>query len=160
VVDYEDFFYRQRLRSLQGVDELVDKLITRLEESGQIDNTYIIYSSDNGFHIGHHRLPPGKTTSYEEDIRVPFFVRGPGIRPNQTDNRVTTHIDFAPTIFELLGLPLRDDFDGTPMRIAKNSSAVAHEHVTVEYWGTAVLEGNYARLCTFLSQLHLPLQRD
>ncbi|KAL3494141.1 Six-hairpin glycosidase-like protein [Aspergillus germanicus] len=146
VVDYEDFFYRQRLRSLQGVDELVDKLISRLEESGQIDNTYIIYSSDNGFHIGHHRLPPGKTTSYEEDIRVPFFVRGPGIRPNQKDNRVTTHIDFAPTIFELLGLPLRDDFDGTPMRIAKNSSAVAHEHVTVEYWGTAVLEGNYARL--------------
>ncbi|CEL11050.1 hypothetical protein ASPCAL14157 [Aspergillus calidoustus] len=146
VVDYEDFFYRQRLRSLQGVDELVDKLISRLEESGQIDNTYVIYSSDNGFHIGHHRLPPGKTTSYEEDIRVPFFVRGPGIRPNQTENRVTTHVDFAPTIFELLGLPLRDDFDGTPMRIAKNSSAVAHEHVTVEYWGTAVLEGNYAKL--------------
>ncbi|KAL2840171.1 Six-hairpin glycosidase-like protein [Aspergillus pseudoustus] len=146
VVDYEDFFYRQRLRALQGVDELVDKLITRLEESGLIHNTYIIYSSDNGFHIGHHRLPPGKTTSYEEDIRVPFFVRGPGIKPNQTEDRVTTHIDFAPTIFELLGLPLRDDFDGTPMRIAKNSSAVAHEHVTVEYWGTAVLEGNYSRL--------------
>ncbi|KAL3456688.1 Six-hairpin glycosidase-like protein [Aspergillus heterothallicus] len=146
VVDYEDFFYRQRLRSLQGVDELVDKLITRLEESGQIHNTYIIYSSDNGFHIGHHRLPPGKTTSYEEDIRVPFFVRGPGIRPNQTEDAVTTHIDFAPTIFELLSIPLRDDFDGTSMRIAKNSSAVSHEHVTVEYWGTAVLEGNYSRL--------------
>ncbi|KAL2869439.1 Six-hairpin glycosidase-like protein [Aspergillus lucknowensis] len=146
VINYEDHFYRQRLRSLQSVDELVDKLITRLEDAGQLENTYVIYSSDNGFHIGHHRLPPGKTTSYEEDIRVPFFVRGPGIKPNQTENSVTTHIDFAPTVFELLGLPLRDDFDGTPMRVKRGSSAVVHEHVTVEYWGTAVLEGNYANI--------------
>ncbi|BCS21427.1 sulfatase family protein [Aspergillus puulaauensis] len=146
VVDYEDFFYRQRLRALQGVDEMVDKLLNRLERSGQLNNTYVIYSSDNGFHIGQHRLPPGKSTSYEEDIRVPFFVRGPGIKPGQTDSQVTTHIDFAPTIFELLGLPLRKDFDGTPMRIAKDSAAVAHEHVTVEYWGAAVLEGDYANL--------------
>ncbi|KAL3471218.1 Six-hairpin glycosidase-like protein [Aspergillus californicus] len=146
VVDYEDFFYRQRLRSLQGVDELVEQLLDRLEHSGQLDNTYVIYSSDNGFHIGHHRLPPGKTTSYDEDIRVPFFVRGPGIKPGQVDSQVTTHIDFAPTIFELLGLSLREDFDGTPMRIAADTAAIPHEHVTVEYWGTAVLEGNYAKL--------------
>ncbi|KAL4923800.1 Six-hairpin glycosidase-like protein [Aspergillus undulatus] len=146
VVDYEDHFYRQRLRSLQGVDEMVEKLLDRLERSGQANNTYIIYSSDNGFHIGHHRLPPGKCTSYDEDTRVPFFVRGPGIKPGQTDTQVSTHIDFAPTIFEILGLPLREDFDGTPMRIARNSASVPHEHVTVEYWGTAVLEGNYANL--------------
>jgi hypothetical protein len=153
VVDYEDFFYRQRLRALQGVDEMVDKLLNRLERSGQLNNTYVIYSSDNGFHIGQHRLPPGKSTSYEEDIRVPFFVRGPGIKPGQTDSQVTTHIDFAPTIFELLGLPLRKDFDGTPMRIAKYSAAVAHEHVTVEYWGAAVLEGEYANLCMFMKSI-------
>ncbi|KAI9369166.1 Six-hairpin glycosidase-like protein [Aspergillus egyptiacus] len=146
VVDYEDHFYRQRLRSLQSVDEMVDELLTRLERAGQLDNTYVIYSSDNGFHIGHHRLPPGKTTSYDEDIRVPFFVRGPGIPAGETKTQVTTHIDFAPTIFELLGLPLREDFDGTPMRIAKNSAAVPHEHVTVEYWGVAVLEGIYANI--------------
>ncbi|KAL2809390.1 alkaline-phosphatase-like protein [Aspergillus granulosus] len=141
-VDYADFFYRQRLRSLQGVDELVDQLLNRLENSGQLENTYVIYSSDNGFHIGQHRLPPGKTTSYEEDIRVPFFVRGPGIKPRQ-ETQVTTHIDFAATIFELAGLPLRDDFDGTPMKFRKMSVAVPHEHVIVEYWGDAVLEGIY-----------------
>ncbi|KAL3441786.1 alkaline-phosphatase-like protein [Aspergillus insuetus] len=142
-VDYADFFYRQRLRSLQGVDELVDRLLTRLEESGQLENTYVIYSSDNGFHIGQHRLPPGKTTSYEEDIRVPFFVRGPGISSSpRKETQVTTHIDFAATIFELAGIPLRDDFDGTPMKFTKtgSSAAVPHEHVIVEYWGDAVLE--------------------
>ncbi|KAL2819851.1 Six-hairpin glycosidase-like protein [Aspergillus cavernicola] len=146
VVDYEDHFYRQRLRSLQAVDELIDSLITRLEHSGQLDNTYVIYSSDNGFHIGHHRLPPGKTTSYDEDIRVPFFIRGPGITPGKTGTQVTTHIDFAPTVFELLDLPLRSDFDGTPMPITRDTAAIPHEHVTVEYWGTAVLEGVYATL--------------
>ncbi|KAL4878216.1 Six-hairpin glycosidase-like protein [Aspergillus karnatakaensis] len=146
VVDYEDHFYRQRLRALQGVDELVDNLLTRLEDADQLENTYIIYSSDNGFHIGHHRLPPGKSTSYDEDIRVPFFVRGPGIKPGQKETDVTTHIDFAPTVFELVGLPLRGDFDGTPLRIRNNSQAVKHEHVTVEYWGLSVLEGDYANL--------------
>ncbi|KAL4738200.1 alkaline-phosphatase-like protein [Aspergillus similis] len=146
VVEYEDFFYRQRLRALQGVDEMVDKLLNRLERSGQLSNTYVIYSSDNGFHIGHHRLPPGKSTSYQEDIRVPFFIRGPGIKPGQKVTQVTTHIDFAPTIFELLGLPPRSDFDGTPMRILEDSAAVPHEHVIVEYWGQAVLEGDYANI--------------
>ncbi|KAL4943985.1 hypothetical protein BDV06DRAFT_210649 [Aspergillus oleicola] len=146
VVDYEDHFYRQRLRALQGVDEMVEKLLDRLEASGQANNTYVIYSSDNGFHIGHHRLPPGKCTSYDEDTRVPFFVRGPGISPGSVEKQVSTHIDFAPTVFEILGLPLREDFDGTPMRVKRGSKAVPHEHVTVEYWGTAVLEGNYANL--------------
>ncbi|PLN80394.1 Arylsulphatase [Aspergillus taichungensis] len=146
VVDYQDHYYRQRLRSLQSVDELVDKLVTRLEESGEIDNTYIIFSSDNGFHIGQHRMTPGKTTGYEEDIRVPFFIRGPGISAGQTSDSVTTHIDLAPTFFELAGVDLREDFDGTPMPIARTSAGIAHEHVTVEFWGKAVLEGDFSRI--------------
>ncbi|OKL61427.1 hypothetical protein UA08_03146 [Talaromyces atroroseus] len=140
-VAYNDHFYRQRLRALQGVDELVDTLVTRLEESDQLDNTYIIYTSDNGYHIGQHRLPPGKACGFEEDIRVPFFIRGPGIPQGRVQEAVTTHIDIAPTLFELAGIPLRDDFDGTPMPIAPNSNSTRHEHVTVEYWGHAYLEG-------------------
>jgi arylsulfatase A-like enzyme len=75
-------------------------------------------------------------------------VRGPGIKPRQ-ETQVTTHIDFAATIFELAGLPLRDDFDGTPMKFRKKSAAVPHEHVIVEYWGDAVLEGIYGVNRTF-----------
>ncbi|KAL4893623.1 alkaline-phosphatase-like protein [Aspergillus ambiguus] len=143
VVDYEDHFYRQRLRALQSVDEMIDKLIDRLEESGEIDNTYVIFSADNGFHIGQHRLAPGKTTGYEEDIRVPFFIRGPGIPEGKTVDSVTTHIDLVPTFFELAGIPLRKDFDGTPMSVA-SASGKKHEHVAVEFWGTVLLEGDYA----------------
>lgn len=103
---------------MQGIDELVDSLITRLENSAEINNTYIIYTSDNGFHISQHRLPPGKTCAFDEDIRVPFFIRGPGIPTGQTQDIVTTHIYIGPTLFALAGMPLREDFDGTPMSIA------------------------------------------
>ncbi|PYI07393.1 arylsulfatase [Aspergillus sclerotiicarbonarius CBS 121057] len=147
VIDYQDHLYRQRLRALQAVDEMVDALIARLERSGQIDNTYIIYSADNGYHIGHHRLPPGKTTGYEEDIRVPFYIRGPGIPEGRSVDHVTTHIDIAPTLFELAGVPLREDFDGTPMPVStKKSESILHEHVTVEFWGHSVLEGEYGSI--------------
>lgn len=154
VVDYNDHYYRQRLRALQGVDELVDQLITRLEQSDKLENTYIIYTSDNGFHVGQHRLPPGKTCGFDEDIRVPFFIRGPGIPEGAEQDIVTTHIDIAPTLFTLAGLPLRDDFDGTPMRIA-DSTGTLHEHVAVEYWGQAMLEGGISNLgmCSFSSRL-------
>ncbi|KAL4794754.1 arylsulfatase [Aspergillus venezuelensis] len=147
VIDYNDHYYRQRLRALQGVDELVDSLISRLENSPEIDNTYIIYTSDNGFHISQHRLPPGKTCAFDEDIRVPFFIRGPGIPAGQSQDIVTTHIDIAPTLFNLAGMPLRDDFDGTPMSIA-GVEGTLHEHVAVEYWGQAMLEGGLSNLGT------------
>lgn len=151
VIDYQDHFHRQRLRSLQGVDEMVDLLITQLEKSGRADDTYIIYTADNGFHIGQHRMPPGKASGYEEDIRVPFFVRGPGIPRGRVDDSVTTHIDLAPTFFEIAGIPLRQDFDGTPMPIAKHAGGIAHEHVAVEFWGKAPLEGVYGAVGEFPS---------
>ncbi|KAL4938463.1 hypothetical protein BDV06DRAFT_225995 [Aspergillus oleicola] len=147
-IEYHDHFYRQRLRALQGVDELVDSIVTRLEASGQLDNTYIIYTADNGYHIGQHRLPPGKTCGFEEDIRVPFFIRGPGIPENAVEDAVTTHIDLAPTIFDIAQIPLRDDFDGTPIPLPSASGTVhpRHEHVTVEFWGKAYLEGEKGAL--------------
>ncbi|KAJ6100451.1 hypothetical protein N7499_000081 [Penicillium canescens] len=144
VVEYNDHFYRSRLRTLQGVDELVDSLITKLEESDQLDNTYIIYTSDNGFHIGQHRLPPGKTCGFEEDIRVPLFIRGPGIPQGHVQDAVTTHVDLAPTFFHLAGIPAREDFDGTAIPITPAFDAERHEHVTVEYWGNAVVEGIFS----------------
>ena len=131
------------MRALQGVDELVDSLVTLLEQSDKLDNTYIIYTSDNGYHIGQHRLPPGKTCGFEEDIRVPFIVRGPGVAQGQVQRAVSTHIDIAPTLFQLAGIPLRKDFDGTPIPIKDNFSDTRHEHVTVEFWGSGVGEGTF-----------------
>lgn len=154
-VEYLDHYYRQRLRALQAVDELVEKLVAQLEEAGVLDDTYIIFSSDNGFHLGQHRLPPGKECGYEEDIRVPLIIRGPGVPEGHVENAVTTHIDLAPTILKIAGSETRPDFDGTPIPLdAENtvrteeegkkgtsSQTKRHEHVGVEYWGFALAEG-------------------
>src|SRR5690606_2890820 len=71
--------YRRRLASLQGVDDMVARIVEELEAADMLDNTYVLYGSDNGFHLGAHRLPAGKDFAYEEDIRVPAVVRGPGV---------------------------------------------------------------------------------
>jgi len=97
--------YRARLRSLQAVDEMVKDLVTVLEQTGQLDNTYIIFTSDNGYHMGQHRLYAGKTTFYEEDIVVPFIARGPGIPENKTiPGFLAGNVDIAATISEWAGV--------------------------------------------------------
>ncbi|KPM40234.1 Arylsulfatase [Neonectria ditissima] len=141
-VSYIDDYYRARLQSLQAVDELVEQVVTQLDDAGLLDDTYIIYSSDNGFHLGQHRLPPGKECGFDEDIRVPLYLRGPGVAEGSVENTVTTHIDLAPTILKLAGVELRSDFDGTPIPVHKDeASIIRHEHVAVEYWGMALAEG-------------------
>lgn len=97
-------YFQGRASSLQAVDELVEKLVQTLESNGELDNTYIFFTSDNGFHLGEHGLPSGKGTAYEEDIRVPFMVRGPGIEPGTTVSQMTANIDFAPTVAEIAGV--------------------------------------------------------
>ncbi len=93
--------YRKRLRSMQAVDELVDRLVATLRSEGVLDNTYLIFTSDNGYHMGQHRFRPGKYTNYEEDVRVPLIVRGPGVRGNRTLRELVSTIDLAPTLAEI-----------------------------------------------------------
>ncbi len=104
--------YLQRARSMQAVDELVGDLINTLEKSGGLNNTYIFFTSDNGFHIGEHQLPPGKATPYEEDIHVPLMIRGPGIHPNTIVAQLAANIDIAPTIIDLAGIERVNILDG------------------------------------------------
>lgn len=130
---------------------MVQGLIERLKQSNLLDNTYIIYSSDNGFHIGQHRLQPGKSCGYEEDVNIPLIVRGPGVAANYSTDIVTTHTDLAPTILDIVGAPLQDELDGRPIPLSKTALDEAqqlrtrHEHANVEYWGFAGGEGKYDR---------------
>jgi N-acetylglucosamine-6-sulfatase len=93
--------YRKRLRSMQAVDEMVAGLIDVLQSTGTLSNTYFIFTSDNGYHMGQHRFPPGKYTNYEEDLRVPFIVRGPGVPISQTSQVLVSTIDLMPTFAEI-----------------------------------------------------------
>ncbi|HSL00099.1 MAG TPA: sulfatase, partial [Rubrobacteraceae bacterium] len=96
-------FHRERLRSLQAVDEMVVRIVRSLRESGELDNTYIFFTSDNGFHAGQHRLGTGKWTAYEEDIRVPLIVRGPGVPKGATREHLVLNNDLAPTLTDIAG---------------------------------------------------------
>ena len=104
--------YRLRIELLQAVDEMVGKIVDTLTAAGKMNDTYIIFTSDNGYHLGQHRLPAGKNTPYEEDILVPFLVSGPGIRSGIHIKELTGNIDIAPTIAELAGASAPSFVDG------------------------------------------------
>ena len=146
-VEYNDEFYRSRLRALQPIDELVDDVFKLLGEYDILDNTYVFYTSDNGYHIGQHRLPPGKECGYEEDVNIPLIIRGPGIPKGLVTDQVTSHTDLVPTIFNLVGLQSRNDFDGAAIGLDEytlsESQRTRQEHVNLEYWGFALAEGKY-----------------
>jgi arylsulfatase A-like enzyme len=136
-VEYLDTHYRKRLQSMLALDETVGAVIKELERTGQLNNTYIIFTSDNGVHLGQHRLGYGKQTGFDEDLRVPLIVRGPGIPAGRTIDALTVNIDFAPTLAELAGaltpafvdgrslVPL---LDGTPPRVWRHSLLLEHRH--------------------------------
>ena len=95
--------YRKRLLSLLAVDEGIDALVSTLQSVGQLDNTYIVFASDNGYHMGQHRMLQGKGTPYEEDIHVPLIVRGPGVPAGAVRGEMTSMVDLAPTFAEIAG---------------------------------------------------------
>jgi len=104
--------YRRRLRSLQSVDDLVDSLVMALRETGSLDRSYIVYASDNGFHMGDHRLMQGKNTAYETDIRVPMVVRGPGVKAGGHVDALVLNNDLAPTFASMAGVTPPDFVEG------------------------------------------------
>jgi N-acetylglucosamine-6-sulfatase len=107
-----DALYRDRLRSLQSVDDMIGDLVDALKRSGRLDDTYFVFTSDNGFHIGQHRMPPGKNTAYVEDTRVPFVIRGPGVAAGRTVSALAGNVDVAPTFADLAGVKSPGFVDG------------------------------------------------
>jgi N-acetylglucosamine-6-sulfatase len=107
-----DRLYRLRAQSLQAVDRGVAGLYDHLKATGQLDNTYFVFTSDNGFHLGQHRLPSGKQTAYETDIHLPLLIRGPGVVAGSTSSAIVGNIDLAPTFADLAGTKLAHAVDG------------------------------------------------
>jgi N-acetylglucosamine-6-sulfatase len=107
-----DLLYRKRLQSLLAVEDLLEQLIQTLRATHQLRHTYILFTSDNGFHLGQHRLPAGKNTAYEEDLRVPLLVRGPGVPAGRVLEHLAVNIDVASTLAELAGAVAPEFVDG------------------------------------------------
>lgn len=133
-----DAKYRKRIQSLQAVDRSIGKLIATLKNNGQLANTYIVFTSDNGFHLGQHRLPQGKQTAYEEDIHVPLIVRGPGVPAGTTRAHITGNVDYAPTFAALAGASAPAFVDGRSLvsLLGTNPPAVStwRHNYLVEHW--------------------------
>jgi N-acetylglucosamine-6-sulfatase len=92
--------YQGRIGSLRAVDDHVGRLVRTLRETNQLRNTMIVFVSDNGWLHGEHRIPGDKFLPYEESLRVPFIVRGPGVPAGQTIRGQVGNVDFAPTLLD------------------------------------------------------------
>jgi N-acetylglucosamine-6-sulfatase len=112
-IDTMEQQYRNRLRSMLSVEDLLKQTIASLQETGELDNTYIFFTSDNGYHLGNHRLGLGKMTPYEEDIGVPLMVRGPGVPAGAERQELVLNNDLAPTIADLAGVSTPAFVDGS-----------------------------------------------
>src|SRR5215208_137695 len=122
--------HENRVESLQAADEAVKDIVNKLSATGQLSNTYIVFTSDNGWQHGEHRIPRNKERPYEESSHMPLLIRGPGVATGSTD-KLVTFPDFMPTFLELGGIAQPSYIDGR--------SLVPLLKGTASSWRTAVL---------------------
>ena len=115
-INWIDHIYRTRIASTLQVDIYIRDLIELLTKYDEIDNTFIIYSSDHGYHLGEYRIPVEKEQIFETDIHVPYYIRGPGIKQNITISNIVSNIDIYPTILDLAEIEIPDNVDGKSMK--------------------------------------------
>jgi arylsulfatase A-like enzyme len=104
--------FRLRAQSVQAVDRMIGELRARLVALGVAQNTYIVFNSDNGYHMGERRLTAGKQTAWDHDVRVPLIVAGPGVPPSSTVSELAANVDLRPTFQELTGVRVGSHVEG------------------------------------------------
>ncbi len=110
-----DVAFRKRAQAVQSVDRMVGHLRETLEKAGVADRTVVVFSSDNGFHMGEHRLTPGKQTAFDTDVHVPLVVAGPGLREGVSVDATVENIDLRPTFEDFAGIATSAQVDGQSM---------------------------------------------
>ena len=105
-------YYQKALESLRAVDDGVKQIVDTLGAQHRLRNTYIVFTSDNGFFYGEHRLTGGKFLAYEPSTHLPFLMRGPGIGPGSETGELAANIDIAPTVLELAHAKADMSIDG------------------------------------------------
>ena len=107
--------YVMRLQGSAGIDDAIQKVRARISAMGLAGQTYVIFTADNGYHMGEMSLRAGKMTPFDFDSNVPFVIVGPGIAPGSASDELTMNIDIAPTLLDLAGVPIPATMDGRSM---------------------------------------------
>lgn len=107
--------YRQRAEALSIVDDEIGNVLAVLERTGELDNTYVLLTSDNGFYLGEHHRRQGKTIPYEPAVRVPLLMRGPGIPAGELRTDPFLTVDMVPTLLEAAGGTAPPGLDGVSL---------------------------------------------
>jgi len=129
-----------RLQSLQAVDRAVGSLVETLDEEGVLDNTYIVFSSDNGYSLGEHRFV-GKDVLTDEALQIPLLVRGPGIAPGSTSDLPVTLVDLPVTFASLTGVSPQWQVDGTSLAPTLRGEEQAFRDTTLIQTGRTLGDG-------------------
>jgi N-acetylglucosamine-6-sulfatase len=123
--------HERRAETLQALDDLVAGVVGKLRDKGVLTNTYIFFTSDNGWHEGEHRIEDHKSRPYDEDIHMPLLVRGPGVAAGSTTDKLALNTDYLPTFTDLAGTQTPSYVDGRSLRSVLRGKATA--------WRSAIL---------------------
>ena len=142
---YLNNHYRDRLRATLSFDDQLGAIVGKLKQLGQLNNTYIFVTSDNGFSLGQNRVI-AKGFHFDHATRVPLLIAGPGVTAD-SKNHLLAHIDLAPTIVDIAGGKIPSLVDGNSFKqLIDNPNSVAErdwqESILIENWETKILFGN------------------
>lgn len=132
--------HQARLRSLQAVDRAVGSLVDTLEAEGVLDNTYIVFTSDNGYSLGEHRYV-GKNVLIDEALQVPLLVRGPGVPAGATSDLPVTLVDLPVTFAALAGVSPGWVVDGTSLAPTLHGEEQSFRDTTLVQTGSSAGDG-------------------
>ena len=143
--------FRKRAQSVLAVDKMIGDLQAAVAAIGQEKNTYFVFSSDNGYHMGEHRLRPGKMTAFDTDIHVPLIVTGPGVPGGLSVDEVVENIDLNPTFTEMTGVAPMPTVEGHSLMSLLQGQKTKNN--TNEDWRTVTLVEHHG-------PLHAPTDPD
>jgi arylsulfatase A-like enzyme len=110
--DLLNVIFRRRAQAVLAVDRMIGAIENALSSAGVAKNTILVFSSDNGLHLGEYRLTAGKMTAFDTDVNVPLIITGPGVTPNTATPAIAQNVDLAPTFEQLAGLSPPPTIDG------------------------------------------------
>jgi N-acetylglucosamine-6-sulfatase len=131
-------FMRDRARMAQSADRMIQRVLNTVD----LRRTYVVLTSDNGFHLGQNGMGAGKGSAYDTDIRVPLMVAGPGVRPGVRDG-VVSNIDLAATVEDLMGVRTPAYRSGVSFAASlRNPKAATTDFAFVEHTWARVVAGD------------------